>query len=130
MFNGKTSVQAGQPEPPVLSPERDGHTNRWIPVDIGMPVHQAVVAAGAADLHGKDSFIRFDVYPVKADSGLPNYFSNRFSADVREVVSINDDNGSKGASPKAVHGFKCDFIIGSGFAGPNCQPIFELLGDA
>jgi hypothetical protein len=82
MFNGKASVQTRQPEPPMLSAERDRYTNRRISVYIDTPVHQAVVAARAADLDGKDSLICFDVYPVKADSGLLDDFSNHFSADV------------------------------------------------
>jgi hypothetical protein len=74
VIDGKTAIEAGQPEPSMFKIEGGGHADRWIAIDVVLPIHQAMIAAGTTYLHRKDALIRGNVDSVQTDGSLIDNF--------------------------------------------------------
>jgi len=89
-----------------------------------------VVAARAADLDREDPLVCLDVYLIKATHGLVDDLLHIPAGRVREVVSVHDDHGPKGAGPQTVHGFQGDLLVWSRFSRFDAKLPFEFVGNA
>jgi len=127
---GKTSIQAGQAKPPMISTEGNGHLDRRIPVDPVAPVHQAVVAVGTAHFHREDPLIRRDVHPVQPDPCFMEDLLNPGLSDIGKVVPVHHDDGPQSTGPQAVDGLEGDFPVGSRISGFDGQLFLDFFGDS
>jgi hypothetical protein len=125
----ETSIKTGQPEPAMEGIERDGHANGWIAIDIVTLIHQATIAARAADLHWKDPLIGGDIHPVESDLCSMDDVLDLLERDIGKIVAIDHHDRAKGAGSETVQRIKGDLFIRCGLSGLDAEVSLECLSN-
>ena len=125
----EAAIEAGQGQPAVLVFKGDRHADGWVAVDEVARIHQAVVAAGAADLDRKNSLIRFDRDLVQAFAAVIEDLLDHRGPHLREVVAVHDHHRAQGACAQAVDRLQGEFPVRRRLARVDSELLLEFLGD-
>jgi hypothetical protein len=95
----------------MLVAERDSHANGRVTVDYVPGVHQAVVATGATDLEREHTLISIDLDSVKTNFDALEDLLDLGTLYLGEIVSVCDNDGTKGTRPYAVDCFQRKLFV-------------------
>jgi len=89
-------VETGERQPPVFLTERENHSDRGMPVNRMVRVHQAMVATGATDLNREDAFILINFDKIEPPPRPLQYILYLSRSDLWKIVAVDHDHRANG----------------------------------